>query len=134
MKGVVLILTVFLSLLNSCGKVGATGTASWQETAVICEDSGSAKSPDHIVPKDMCITSPQGWAFSGSENESPVSMRAPQGGRRINPSTKDTTRLVRTGKVIDTHNFNMFLSAQFSKADGAQSFFRYIYAICCLRL
>lgn len=134
MKEVVLILTVLLSLLNSCGKEVAHSAASSQEPAIFADDSGSKKTPDYLLHKDMCITSPQGWAFSGGENGSPISIRTSQGGRRVNQPVKNTTRLVRSGKVIDTHNYNPFLSALFPKVYGIQSFFRFIYAICCLRL
>jgi len=134
MKEVVFILTLLLSLLNSCGKEVSLSTSSSQETAIVADNSGSEKSPDYLLHKDMCITSPQGWAFSGGENGSPVSIRTSQSGRRINQPVKNTTRLVRSGKVIDTHNFDPFLSAVFPKVYGMQSFCRFIYAICCLRL
>jgi hypothetical protein len=134
MKDIVLILALFLSLLNSCGKEVTLSTASCQETAIVADDSGSKKTPDYLLHKDMCITSPQGWAFSGGENGSPVSIRTSQSGRRVNQPTKNTTRLFRSGKVIDTHNFDPFLSALFPKVYGIQSFSRFIYAICCLRL
>ncbi|MBQ9583095.1 MAG: hypothetical protein IJR25_02055 [Bacteroidales bacterium] len=84
--------------------------------------------------KEMCITGAVGNTFSGNSNSHFSSIRVNQTGRRINPSPKTTSRLVRTGKIIDTHNFNPFLSALFPKTDGVQSLFRYIYSICCLRL
>ena len=112
----------------------STFSESSADATVVKDNPSSEKAADHVLHKDMCITAAQGWSFSGSENSNTVLLRTSQTGRRTNPSPKTTTRLIRSGKIIDTHNFNPFLSAFFPKADGAQSFFRYLYCICCLRL
>lgn len=129
-----IILSFFLSLSFS----GQQDTSVSDRLSGQCELLQSPEDrnvpADKALNRDICITSAQGWAFSGSENGNPVSVRSSQTGRRTSPSTKTTTRLVRTGKVIDTHNFNPFLSAVFLKAAGVQSLPRYIHAICCLRL
>lgn len=134
MKRWVLILIAFLSLVNCGRKEEVPRIAFCQDTSILYDDSGSENHSTLVLHKDMCITSPQGWAFSGGENGSPVSIRTSQSGRRVNQPVKNTTRLIRFGKVIDTHNFDPFLSAVFPKVYGMQSFCRFIYAICCLRL
>ena len=137
-KRCAVILIAFLSLLVSGRGLSATEATYCERVAgsrtAVANAPESEKPTDHALHKDMCITAAQGWSFSGSENSNTVLLRTSQTGRRTTQSTKTTSRLVRTGKIIDTHNFNPFLSALFPKADGAQSFFRYIYSICCLRL
>lgn len=84
--------------------------------------------------KEMCLTAATGTVFSGSESSQSVSVRVTQSGRQVQSSTKNPSRLIKFGKVLDVHNFNPFLLAQFLKSDGTQSIPRYIYSICCLRL
>ena len=137
MKRCAVILIAILSLLVSGRGLSAAEATYCEQVAgrtAVANAPESEKGTDHALHKDMCITAAQGWSFSGSENGNPVLLRTSQTGKRTTQSTKTTSRLVRTGKIIDTHNFNPFLSAFFPKADGAQSFFRYIYSICCLRL
>ena len=112
----------------------STFSESSIDATVVKDAPSSEKAADHTLHKDMCITAAQGWSFSGSESSNTVLLRTSQTGRRTTQSTKTTFRLVRTGKIIDTHNFSPFLSALFPKADGAQSFYRYLNSICCLRL
>jgi hypothetical protein len=123
MKALTLILSILFSLFSGSGKEGHVSAAP-----------SSDKVTGYTLHKEMCITAAQGCSFFGTENSNTISVRTSQTGRRAPQSTKTPSRLVRTGKIIDTHNFNPFLSALFPKADGAQSFFRYIYSICCLRL
>lgn len=134
MKTLTLILSILFSLFSGSGKEASAVSASLCCDSVLTAAPSSDKATDYTLHKEMCITSAQGSSFSGSENSNSISVRTSQTGRRAPQSTKTPSRLVRTGKIIDCHNFNPFLSALFPKADGAQSFFRYIYSICCLRL
>ena len=83
--------------------------------------------------KDFCLTAAQGWSFSGTESGNTLSVRTTQTCRRTSPSTRSLTRLVRTGKLIDTHNFHPFLSCLFLRETGSCSPDRYIFSLCCLR-
>ena len=132
MKLLTLILSLLLSLLSGSGRTAAVESVSAAAVVATAPASDPATAP--ALNNDMCITSAQGWSFSGSESGSAVSFRTTQSGRRTSQSTRTPSRLIRTGKIIDTRNFNPFLSAVFPKSDGAQSFFRYLYSICCLRL
>ena len=51
--------------------------------------------------RDMSFMPMSGNAFSGNTTSFSGSIRLTQTGRRINPSTKTTFRLVKAGKVID---------------------------------
>ena len=51
--------------------------------------------------REMFFMSMGGNAFSGNTNSFSGSIRLTQTGRRINPSTKTTFRLIKAGKVMD---------------------------------
>lgn len=132
MKTVLLILSVLFPLLSGGGKPACSGLPE-SSGVVTASDSSGAAAP--AVPcRDICITASQGTSFSGSENESTVSLQTLTPGRRIHQGTKTPSRHIKAGKLIDTHNYASFLSALFLGVDGEQSLQRYIYSICCLRL
>ena len=84
--------------------------------------------------KEICFAASDHHVISGDTVSHSNSIRLPQTGKRINPSTKTASRIIKAGRIIDTKNYNTFLSARFFKTDGALSFQRFIYSICCLRL
>ena len=126
-KRMAIFVIAFLSLFLS-GREGFSQADSQNISDSITKDSPAD------FGREMSFISVCGEAFSGNPTSFSGSIRLTQTGRRINPSTKTTFRLIRSGKVIDTHNFDPFLSALFPKVCGIRSFFRFIYAICCLRL
>lgn len=128
-----LILSVVFSLFFG-GKQECISSKASVGEEVLAASHARDNVPDHSLHRDMCITASHGWTFSGGENSNTVLLGSSQVGRRTTQPTKTPTRLIRDGKVIDTHNFTPFLSAIFLKVYGAESFPRYLYSICCLRL
>ena len=133
-KHLVLIVTLLFSLFSGSGKAGMLPVHPRESSSVLTATPSSDNAADRKINSEMCLTAPQGRAFSGSERSNPFSLRTTQSFRRTNQSTKTTSRLIRAGKIIDTHNYCPFLSALFLKTFGSYSFFRYIYSICCLRI
>ena len=134
MKLLVIILSLLFSLFSGGEKRGIMPVPPSEDASVITTTPAPDNSSDRKLNSEMCLSASQGWSFSGSEHSSSFSLRIAKSLRRTNQSTKTSSRLVRSGKIIDTHNYCPFLSALFLKTCGAYSFFRYIYSICCLRI
>ena len=137
MERLAVILIAFLALLNGCGretnataslhmKTGMGQTA--QITEVIADNLPASQG------REMCLAPVTGCISPGDTISQTVSLRLTQTGKRVNPSAKTSVRIIKAGKIIDTHNYNTFLSACFAKTDGALSSHRFIYSVCRLRL
>ena len=126
MKRVVIILSFILSLFWG----GQTEAAAPLREAA---GSGSCVSQD-IRSRDICLTSAQGYSFSGDSSTNYVSVRTSQTGRRTPPQTKSTFRILKGGKVVNNNHLHPFLSGSFLPLSGTHISQRYLFTLCRLRL
>lgn len=71
--------------------------------------------------------------YSG-ERSGGQSLKTSSGGIRTVRSFKSCSRLVKTGKILDTHTFAPFLSGEILKCRSIFSYERYLSSICFMRL
>lgn len=137
MKRLAVILITLLALLNGCGReLSATSSLrmetgiGWtaQYAKIIAENSPVSQG------REIYLAPVTGNICPGDTISQSVSLRLTQTGKRVNPSAKTSSRIIKAGRITDTYNYNTFLSACFAKTDGALSFQRLIYSICHLRL
>ena len=103
-------------------------------TSELCD--GNDRSADALVEyaglNDAAIL-PAGTAtFSGNGNSFSPFFRPTNAGRRVQPSTKSSFRVIKSGKVFDRNNFYTFQTAILQFQSGIRSNSRYIYTICHL--
>ena len=82
----------------------------------------------------MCIVAVGGNAFSGNTTSHGSSVRLSQTGRRINPSTKTTFRLIKAGKVIDGRGYVFRGFSVFRLPPDCFSFNQFLHLMGILRL
>jgi hypothetical protein len=106
-KRMAILVTAFLSLFLG-GRVGFSVAFSQTDKdtslSASISDSITDDSPA-ALGREMSFMSVGGNAFSGNTTGFSGSVRLTQSGRRINPSTKTTFRLVKAGKVVDGRSF-----------------------------
>lgn len=107
---------------------------------------GNASVPDNIaplvhthkgesaLPEKMCLSCAQNSIFSGGSRVQGASVRSLSSTRRVQSHLRGSSRVVRCGKIIDIRNFDPILTTVIVRENGATSFARYIYSICCLRI
>lgn len=107
---------------------------------------GSASVPDNIaalvhthegesaLPEQMCLSSAHNSIFSGGSRVQEASVRSLSSARRAQSQLRGSSRVVRCGKIIDMRNFCPILTTVIVRENGATSFARYIFSICCLRI
>ena len=128
------ILTLFLSLFLALMSEAIPYDNYYQgEDIWIGEAPSSDRSMDHRLNRDLCIASAQSYSFSGGSNIQSVSLRTSQTGRRTSPETKSTSRIVKSGKIIDNNHLHPFLTLSFCVLSGPFTSERYLYSLCRLR-
>lgn len=134
MKWMLLILSLILSLSGG-GRSEAVGEAPAQDTPCSVSDAPSSdQSPDYAPNRDICLTSAQGYSFTGNDSTNSVSVRNSNTGRRTSPQTKSTFRMVKSGKVVDNNLFHLFLTLSSPTLSGIHDPGRYLFSLCRLRL
>ena len=133
MKMIALILSLILSLFGG-GRSQSVSEIVNQETGCsVSKAPSSEKAVDHALNRDICITSSQGYSFTGNESVNSVLVRNSNSGRRTSQETKSTSRIVKSGKVIDNNNLHPFLTPFFFTLSGPRTSERYLYSLCRLR-
>ena len=131
MKGIVLIMSLFLSSVF-CG-IGAgydIPEERLQETVVASIGKNTVEKSDDF--NDAAIL-PVGTAlYSGDGNSSAPTFRSTNSGRRVQPSSKSSFRVIKAGKVFDRNHFKTFRSVLFQFHSGIHSIRRYIHSLCNL--
>ena len=131
MKGIILILSVFLScLFSGSGQDYAAVEEREHETVVECTERNTTENKADF--NDLAILPIRTAAFSGDGNNFTPSVRSTNSGRRVQPSTKSAFRLIKAGKVFDRNNFSTFQAAILQFQSGIRSNSRYIHSICQL--
>ena len=133
MKGLLLIWSVMLSLLGGGRTEVVCEAVAPQTRHAVGEAPSSDRSMDHRLNRDLCITSAQSYSFTGGNSIQSVSVRTSQTGRRTSPETKSTSRIVKSGKVIDNNHLHPFLTLSFCVLSGPLTSERYLYSLCRLR-
>ena len=96
---VITLLSLFLSGRDGFSTV-ISQTDKGSSLSASISDAFTKDSPA-AFGREMSFVAVCGSAFSGNTTSFSGSIRLTQTGRRINPSTKTTFRLVKAGKVID---------------------------------
>lgn len=129
MKGLFLILSLFLSCLFS----GGAGVVAEDSSVVVAVEPEAGRGADAKADlNDMAIL-PSGIAsYSGESNSFAPSVRSTNSGRRVQTSTRSAFRIVKAGKVLDRNNLNTFRAVILQFQSGIHSNSRYIHSICHL--
>ena len=128
-----LIILVWLLAQLSAGSDAslAQGSASVTDNIAALVHTREGES---ALPEQMCLTSAQNSIFSAGSRVQGASVRSLSSARRAQSQLRGSSRVVRCGKIIDIHNFDPSLTTVIVRENGATSFARYIYSICCLRI
>lgn len=107
MKRIAVILITFLSLLLSGRDVSAAVSFRAEPgTSLSAQINDSiSKGFPASLGREMCFAMAGGNAFSGNTTSHGGSVRLSQTGRRINPSTKTSFKIIKVGKVIDGRGY-----------------------------
>ena len=96
MKRLAIILISLLLLILGGRGVADTGVSvSAQAADSICEETAP------IMGREMCLMAMGGNAISGNTTSQGSSIRLTQTGRRVQPSTKTSVKLIKAGTVMD---------------------------------
>lgn len=87
-----------------------------------------------VMGREMCFVAFGGNAFSGSDTSHTGSIRLTQTGRRVNPSTKTTFKLIKSGKVMDGRGSFLTGVSLFQPLPDLFSFNQQLYLMGVLRL
>ena len=133
-KSVLLILSLFFSLLSGSGE-GSVAISSEAEGLYCLSDTSSEKpSTDYARERECCITAVQGYNFSSNESSHSVSLRSFQSSRRSSPQAKSSFRFMKSGKVIDNKSLHPCLILSYQLMAGLVFSHRYLHIICKLRI
>lgn len=133
MKPVLLILSLLLSLLSEGREVRSAVSSNTKAISCI-SDTASAAQTDDSRGREFCITAVQGYTFAGNENSHSVSLRSFQTGRRSSPQAKSSTRIVKSGRIIDNKNLHPCLVMSYRLMTGLVFSQKYLHIICRLRI
>lgn len=128
MKHSLLILSFLLSWLFSGSEAASSRVSGSSETSVV-QASSQEQAPDFNKFNTLCLTSARGVSFSGETNSFTPTVRTLNSGRRVQPSSKTSFRVVKAGKVVDRQTFHTFLEVLYHNPSGLFCIDRYIYAI-----
>ena len=133
MKGWLLIFAVMLFLPGGGRTEAVCETVAPQMRCSVGETPSSDRSMDHRLNRDMCMILARSYSFTEGSNVQSVSVRNSRSGRRTSPDTKSTSRIVKSGKVIDNNHLHPFLTISFCVLSGPLTSDRYLYSLCRLR-
>ena len=131
MKGILLILSVFLSCLFSGNGLECGGIKNRShETIVECTSHNTTEQKTDF--NNPALLPVRTASYSGDGNSFAPSVRSTNSGRRVQPSTKSAFRVIKAGKVFDRNNLYAFRADILQFQTGIHSNSRYIYSICQL--
>ena len=131
MKMFILIITAFLSSLF-CGRDTQCENSQCGHAGIVVESKEQNQHDNNPDCKSLGILPSRTAGYSGENNSVTPSVRSTNSGRRIQPSGKAPSRVIKDGKVIDRHNFYTFQTDLKKFSSGIHSSIRYIYSICQL--
>ena len=131
MKGIVLILSVFLSCLFSGGGQKYDAFEERGHEAVV-KCAGNNTTEEKTDFNNPAILPARTASYSGDGNSFAPSVRSTNTGRRVQPSSKSTFRIIKAGKTFDRYIFHTFQTVILQFQSGIRSNSRYIHSICQL--
>lgn len=132
MKSFVLILATLMSFIFGDGGEGNACDININYSGSVAHCSGNDATEKKADFKDAAILPVRTATFSGDGNSIAPSLRTTNSGRRVQPSSKSSFRVIKTGKVFDRNNFYTFQTVILQFQSGIRSNSRYIYSICQL--
>lgn len=135
-KPLAVILIIFLSLFLSGRGISAADYLPEETSAVITANkSGTINAYSRATPgREMCLAAVGGNAFSGNATCQGSSIRPTQTGRRVNPTTKTTFRLIKAGKVLEIRGTTHQGTPLFQSHPDKFLFNQYLHLMGILRL
>ena len=131
MKGILLILSVFLSCLFSGGGKECNAIEGRECGAVVyCAENNNTEEKADF--NDLAILPARTASYAGDGNSLAPSLRSTNTGRRVQPSSKSAFRVIKAGKVFDRNNLHAFRAVILQFQSGIRSNSRYIHSICHL--
>ena len=132
MRGIVIIFSVLLSFIFGEDRAGDVCCRDlyFTDAAVKCSDKDTTDNKADF--NDVAILPLRTATFSGECSSFAPSFRSTNSGRRVQPSTKSSFRVIKAGKVFDRNNFYTFRTDILQFQSGIRSNSRYIYSICRL--
>ena len=136
MKRLSVILITFLSLFMGGIEIYAVDFLHDQAGAfTIAKRSGTINAASQsTLGREMCLLAVGGNAFAGNTTSQGSSIRPTQAGRRINPSTKTSFKIIKSGKVIDGRAYVFRGFSVFRLPPDYFSFNQLLYLMGILRL
>ena len=136
MKRLSVILITFLSLFLGGVEIYAVDFLHDQTDAfIIAKLSGTINAGSQsTLGREMCLLAVGGNAFAGNTTSQGSSIRPTQAGRRSNPSTKTSFKIVKAGKVIDGRGYVFRGFSVFRLSPDYFSFNRHLHLMGILRL
>lgn len=131
MKPFLVILAFFLSCFHFDGAAACTEEAL-SCAQILSEESQEDYSSCRKINRELCFISAQAGTLSCGERSNGTSLRLTS--IVYKTSCGNGSRLIRSGRVMDIHNFSSFLSGIISISEGPHSTEKYIYSIRFLRL
>ena len=131
MKLTALILSAFLYGLFCNGNVHCVDSQGGN-AGIAVESEGQDQDNNNPDCNTFGILPSRTSGCSGENNNVTPSVRSTNSGRRVQPSVKDPSRVIRDGKVIDRHNFHTFQTDLKRFPSGIHSTDRYIHSLCQL--
>ena len=127
--------TIFLALLSFISGGDRTSLASdrnFQYTDAVIQCTDNDDKDQKADFNDVAILPVKTASYSGDGNGFAPSFRSTSSGRRVQPTTKFNSRVIKNGKVIDRHNFYTFQTELKQFSSGIHSTNRYIHSLCQL--
>lgn len=131
MKFVLLILSLLLSWFSGDGS-GAVEEENLYGSETVVQAQAGDRSRDYTEYNTICLCSARGARFSSEDNTFSPAPRTTNAGKRTNQTVKSSTRIVKSGKVIDRQNSNRYMASILENPSGMRTVHRYIYSICTL--
>ena len=131
MKGILLILSFFMSCLVS-GSRQEYNAIEEREHETVVECTNHKTTEKEVDFNNLAILPVRTASYSGDGNSFSPSVRSNNAGRRVQPSSKSTFRIIKAGKVLDRNNFYAFRAVILQFQSGIHSNSRYIHSICHL--
>ncbi len=129
MKRILFILSFLLPLLLHCQSASG-GDVNISVEAVLSISVGPNSSQDCQDIEHAYFSLAENAVLSHQDNTSSPNIRSVKSGRRIQSSSKSSTRIIKAGKVLDRQYFFTFQANLLQFTTGIFSSRRYIYTIC----
>lgn len=132
MRGIAIILSVFLSFIFGEGRVSDACARNLQHSDTVIECSDKDATDKTVDINDVALLPVRTATFSGDGTSFAPSVRSTNSGKRVQSSYKSSFRVIKAGKVFDRNIFHTFRADILQFQSGIRSNSRYIHSICQL--